>query len=133
MGQKRDRVEESDDEMSAVSDEFAPTPSKCVKISNCEDSFNDGVLHKLFGAALASRIAHEGVTWAVSREGLKFAGFGWVRFATVEHARRATEFDVMGPRAKEGREHNEGNDLFIAFHHDEVCVKKNKDFTLFHG
>eukprot|EP01061_Rhynchopus_euleeides_P015158 TRINITY_DN25998_c0_g1_i1.p2 TRINITY_DN25998_c0_g1~~TRINITY_DN25998_c0_g1_i1.p2 ORF type:complete len:154 (+),score=64.43 TRINITY_DN25998_c0_g1_i1:42-503(+) len=108
------------DDDSGEEELFGPRPSTRVKISNCVDDFNDTALKKMLGKPLAVRIVPDGITWAVNRVGLTFAGFGWVEFETEEHARRMTEFDVMGTRAKEGRSANDGNDLFIAYHSEEI-------------
>eukprot|EP00755_Sulcionema_specki_P010366 Sspe_Gene.46298::Locus_23093_Transcript_2_2_Confidence_0.667_Length_604::g.46298::m.46298 len=89
-----------------------------IKISNCSPNFDDAALKAMLGPELASDI--ETITWAVHRKGMEFAGFGWVVFHSQKGAKAALEFDSQGAKAQAGRDANEGNDLFLHIHSDEI-------------
>eukprot|EP01060_Flectonema_neradi_P038409 TRINITY_DN803_c2_g1_i1.p1 TRINITY_DN803_c2_g1~~TRINITY_DN803_c2_g1_i1.p1 ORF type:complete len:179 (+),score=45.72 TRINITY_DN803_c2_g1_i1:57-539(+) len=113
----REELEEEEEEEEEEEDN-----STCctVKISNCSDDFDDEALKRMIGAEAWTHIKKDGVTWAVSKEGLKFAGFGWVEFDDPKYAIHATQFGVTGTKAKEGVKCNAGNDLFIGLHKDDI-------------
>ena len=111
----RNDIEEEEEE-----EEEDYTNCRTVKISNCSDDFDDAALKKMIGADASNNIIKNGITWAVAKEGLKFAGFGWVEFADPKYASHTTQYGVMGDKAKEGMKANRGNDLFIGFHNDDI-------------
>eukprot|EP01063_Lacrimia_lanifica_P007586 TRINITY_DN14868_c0_g1_i3.p1 TRINITY_DN14868_c0_g1~~TRINITY_DN14868_c0_g1_i3.p1 ORF type:complete len:168 (+),score=57.12 TRINITY_DN14868_c0_g1_i3:78-506(+) len=113
----------SQDEEEAPEEAPQVAESKTVKISNCTEAINDVALYDMLGDELSRQICSGGVTWAVHREKLAFAGFGWVEFKTVKAAKAALEFDCMGKRSQEGAKAN-GDDLFISFYDDERCCER---------
>eukprot|EP01064_Diplonema_japonicum_P003628 TRINITY_DN12336_c0_g2_i1.p1 TRINITY_DN12336_c0_g2~~TRINITY_DN12336_c0_g2_i1.p1 ORF type:complete len:183 (+),score=55.11 TRINITY_DN12336_c0_g2_i1:46-594(+) len=91
-----------------------------VKVSNCNEEFNDLSVRELLGEEGWAAVAEDGITWAVHKEELKFAGFGWIEFTDKKWAKTMVGFDVMGATSEKGKKVNRGDDLFVQYHDDGI-------------